>query len=285
MEEEEYTRKILREKIERVKLQKQMKQDEITFTTKIKELTKKIKDIEDKDIIDKSEKNIKIYEGKLKDIETIRLRHQEEIKEYEFLYDHLKNEDTRNRIQSIEEEENLQAVLRDPTFIVAMQEEQQEQRRQQIIKHNKLPINIPLPPYGDDQEYKDMISELILTVGNPGIIKFKKPTKTEAGFVNLKVLAMYCHADKPNYKKLADKLKGLFLDHEKTLYEDNGEEYNLDSILDDVCSYLGHEGGRRNKYKKRKTNKSKKSRKHIRSRRLSRSRRPVKSRRYKKSRK
>jgi hypothetical protein len=41
------------------------------------------------------------------------------------------------------------------------------------------------------------------------------------------------------------------------------------------------EGGRRNKYKKRKTNKSKKSRKHIKNR----SRRPVKSRRYKKSRK
>ena len=123
------------------------------------------------------------------------------------------------------------------------------------------------------------------------------PTKTEAGFVKSKVLAMYCHADKRNYKKLADKLKGLFLKKEKTLYEDTGEEYNLDSILDDVCSYLGLEGsylglegGRRNKtktskYKKRKTNKSKKSRKHIRSRRLSRSRRPVKSRRYKKSRK
>lgn len=289
----QHKNRIKQEEKERTIREAKMNRDELLYKQEIQDRKKEIKDIEekekqeegDKDKIDESREYIKMYEVFLKDIETIRLRFNEEREEYRFFIKFHEDQDKSDSVRTREDNENLSAVL--------------EQRRRQIIKHNKLPINIPLPPYGDDQEYKDMINDLLLKVGNPGIIKFKKPTKTEAGFVNLKVLAMYCHADadKRNYKKLADKLKGLFLKKEKTLYEDTGEEYNLDSILDDVCSYLGLEGsylglegGRRNKtktskYKKRKTNKSKKSRKHIRSRRLSRSRRPVKSRRYKKSRK
>ena len=269
----------------------EMNRDELIYKQKIQDLIKTIEDIKakekqeegDKDKIDESREYIKMYEGFLKDIETTRLRFNEEREEYTFFTKFHEDQDKSDSVRTREDNENLSAILRDPKFKAAMQEQQQQQRLQQIIKHNKLPINIPLPPYGDDQEYKDMINDLLLKVGrNPRIIKFKKPTKTEAGFVNSKVLAMYCHADTSNYKKLAYKLKEIFPEREKILCE----EYYLDTILDDVCSYLGHEGGRRNKsktrtskYKKCKTNKSKKSRKHIRSRR------PVKSRRYRKSRK
>jgi hypothetical protein len=300
---EQHMIKLEEEENERTRRKALMNENELLYKQKIQELIKEIEDIEEKEKkeegdkykIEESRENIQMYKQLLKEIEPIRLRLNEESKEnreeYNFFTKFHGDQDQKRRVREIEDEENLRAVLGNPKFKEAMRE---QQRRQRIIKHTNLPINIPLPPYGVDKKYEDMINDLLLKVGNPGIINFKKPTKTEAGFVKLKVLAMYCHADKPNYEKLADKLKGLFPNQEKTLYEDTGEVYNLDTILDDVCSYLGPEGGRRNKtksksktktktskYKKRKTNKSKKSRRHIKSR----SRRPVKSRRYRKSRK
>jgi hypothetical protein len=287
---------------------KQINDDIFLHKREIENLKQKIRNI-----TKKSESLADVDTAKIKEYDSDIIKHESQLKELndkmaqlldknrELLAEKIAEEtrfrnfkkDLEQRDRELIEPEidELKQVLTHPSYINAMmiqQRQQEQQRRQQTIEHNKLPISIPLPPYGDDEEYKSMIYELVSTVGNPGVTKLNLPTETKKGFVNSKVLAMYCHADKEKYKKLADKLKEIFPESEKTLYEDNGAEYNIESILDDVCSYLGYSGGRRSKtktktskYIKQKITNTRKGRKH--SRRYRKSRRQMKSRRYRKS--
>jgi hypothetical protein len=114
---------------------------------------------------------------------------------------------------------------------------EKQQEASDITQGNTVSVNIRIPPYGADKEYKGMIGEMLIRLGRSGIIP---PTDTGYGEIESSTLAMFCHNNRADYMKFADKLKRI-LPNTTSLNVDGKicDSGCIKKILDDICEYKG----------------------------------------------
>ena len=114
---------------------------------------------------------------------------------------------------------------------------EKQQEASDITQGNTVSVNIRIPPYGADNEYKGMIGEMLIRLGRSGIIP---PTDTRYGEIESSTLAMFCHNNRADYMKFADKLKRI-LPNTTSLNVDGKicDSGCIKKILDDICEYKG----------------------------------------------
>jgi len=91
-------------------------------------------------------------------------------------------------------------------YAVQVQRLLEEQQASDITQDNTVSVKILIPPYGADTEYKGMVGEMLIRLGRSGIIP---PTETVPGEIESSTLAMFCHNNRADYMKLANKLKRI----------------------------------------------------------------------------